>query len=564
MGNEREQICAYSRVSTKDKEQLSSFENQIAYFEREFGDNPKYELVKLYADCGRSGTSMKRPDFDKMIEDAGIDKSQIDGDLFLITGKPKFTRILVKNTSRFARNVSSDMLLKTLRKNGVFVDFVDTGLSTDNPADIMTLQVLQVLDENESRDKSRKVQFGIQEGIKRGNIHSHSGIYGYKYYPKPENRLEIIPEEAKVIRMIFDLYANQNMGFHRISLHLAEQGILTRKGKPFSERGLRIMIQNETYTGRGVRHKFTNGLVFEKHPTRETGEAVIFETDKVPAIVDMETFEKAQRVLESKVQHIAQKGIYTGKTDFAGKLVCGCCGSPYYASSSDYIKSAGGRVRSFACRRKRTIHKDENGNRVMLCNNPNVSEVKLNELTNSYGYMGLIWVRVKQGIKELQDIRAVLESRIDKQSADEVKYAEEQLADVQLKINKLLDLYLSDMFTKEQLDERVKPLKDEEAQINARIKALSKSNDDIRHDIAEVDETIAFLMEQDENCNNRMNNSTVYQPPAKEQIIQGIEQIIVEPDGHLTVKLKAYEEIDRLLAKHRQLIEVQGEQRKVS
>ena len=120
------------------------------------------------------------------------------------------------------------------------------------------------------------------------------------------------------------------------------------------------------------------------------------------------------------------------------------------------------------------------------------------------------------------------------------------------------------MFTKEQLDERVKPLKDEEAQINARIKALSKSNDDIRHDIAEVDETIAFLMEQDENCNNRMNNSTVYQPPAKEQIIQDIEQIIVEPDGHLTVKLKAYEEIDRLLMKHRQLIEAQGEQRKVS
>jgi site-specific DNA recombinase len=147
----REKICAYCRVSTKDKEQLSSFDNQMSYFQREFGGNETYELVRLYADCGRSGTSLKRPDFDKMIADAGIDKSKMDGDLFLITGKPKFTRILVKNTSRFARNVSSDMLLKTLTKNGVYVDFIDTHLSTERAADIMTLQVLQVLDENESR-----------------------------------------------------------------------------------------------------------------------------------------------------------------------------------------------------------------------------------------------------------------------------------------------------------------------------------------------------------------------------------------------------------------------------
>ena len=138
---DRTKVCAYCRVSTKDKEQLTSFENQMSYFQREFGENENYDLVKLYADCGRSGTSLKRPDFDKMIADAGIDKSQMDGDLFRIVGTPKFSRILVKNTSRFARNVSADMLLKTLRKNGVYVDFIDTNLSTERTADIMTLQV---------------------------------------------------------------------------------------------------------------------------------------------------------------------------------------------------------------------------------------------------------------------------------------------------------------------------------------------------------------------------------------------------------------------------------------
>lgn len=547
-------VCAYCRVSTKDKEQLSSFENQMTYFQREFGTDNGYELIRVYADCGRSGTSLRRPDFDLMIADAGIDKTKIDGDLFLITGKPKFSRILVKNTSRFARNVSSDMLLKTLAKNGVYVDFVDTNLSTERPADIMTLQVLQVLDENESRDKSRKVQFGIQEGIKRGNIHSHGNLYGYKYYPKPENRLEIIQEEADVIRLIFRLYIKHNMGFHRIREYLTEHGILTRRGKPFSERGLRIMLQNETYTGRGVRHKFTNGLIFEKHPTRETGEAVIFETDKVPAIIDIPTFEEAQRLLESKVAHQANKGIYPGKTDFAGKVICGCCGSTYFVSSSDYIKSAGGKVRSYACKLKRTMHRDENGERVMLCNNPNVSERKLNEVLNSGAYMGMIWVHVRQGIKELRDIRSALESRIDKQSAKEVEYAQAQLVEVQERKKKLLELYLSNLFTKEQLDERGQALNDEEADIKAKIYELSKSNDDIMADIAEVDETLEFLYEADQNCHNRMTDSGNYELPDKEDIIAGIEKIVVEPDGRLTVKLKAYEEIDRLVAKHKHIL----------
>ncbi len=56
------------------------------------------------------------------------------------------------------------------------------------------------------------------------------------------------------------------------------------------------MIQNETYSGRAVRKKFTNGLIFNKHATRETGQAIIFETDKIPAIISIETFEKAQAV----------------------------------------------------------------------------------------------------------------------------------------------------------------------------------------------------------------------------------------------------------------------------
>lgn len=148
-----------------------------------------------------------------------------------------------------------------------------------------------------------------------------------------------------------------------------------------------------------------------------------------------------------------------------------------------------------------------------------------------------------------------MESRIDKQSAMEIEYAQAQLVDVQERKKKLLELYLSNLFTKEQLDERGQALNDEEADIKAKIYELSKSNDDIMADIAEVDETLEFLYEADRNCHHRMTDSGNYELPDKEDVIAGIEKIIVEPDGRLTVKLKAYEEIDRLVAKHKHILD---------
>ncbi len=551
----REKICAYCRVSTKDKEQLSSFENQISYFEREFGGNDKYEFVELYPDYGRSGTSLKRPGFDKMIADAGIDKSKMDGDLYLITGKPKFNRILVKNTSRFARNVSADMLLKTLTKNGVYVDFIDTGLSTERAADIMTLQVLQVLDENESRDKSRKVLFGIEEGIKRGNIHAHGNIYGYNYYPKPENRLEIIEEEAEVIRLIFDLYANKNMGVPRISRYLTEHGILGRSGKPFGVSSLMVIIKNETYTGRGVRKKFSNGLIFNKHSTRETGHAVIFETDKVPAIIDMETFEKAQKALGSRIQHSGKKGIYSGKTLFAGKIICGCCGSKYYASGSDMVKSAGGMVRSYACKTKRTMHRDKDGNRVMLCNNPNVSETALNQFIYGSSYAYNIWEKAEFGALALTSLTVALMTRINKQDITAINSLKQQLESVQEKKNKLLGLYLDNSFSKQQLDAYLEPLTAEEKEIGSKINALSKSNDEIYSDIAEIEETISYLNTVREKTSRELETGNF--TATKEEILADIDHITVGTDGKLSVRYKAFEEIERLMDKHRHFIPIE-------
>jgi len=545
----RQKICAYCRVSTKDKEQLSSFENQMSYFQREFGDSDNYELVELYHDCGRSGTSLKRPGFDKMIEDAGIDKNKMDGDLYLITGKPKFNRILVKNTSRFARNVSADMLLKTLSKNGVYVEFLDLNKSTENTDDITYIQIFFTFDERESRDKSKKVLFGINEGIKRGNIHTHGNLYGYKYYPKPENRLEIIEEEAEVIRLIFDLYVTKNMGVHRIRLYLTEHGMFARSGKPFSERGLRIMIQNETYTGRAVRKKFTNGLVFDKHATKETGNAIIFETDKIPAIIDIETFEKAQSVLESKVQHSTQKGIYTGKTLFAGKIICGCCGSPYYSSSSDNIKSAGGRVRTYACKNKRTMNRDKDGNRVMLCNNPNISENVLFKELESENYCFLLANNMLGAILFLKQVKEVLQANMNNEDTAKIHALTIELKSIEAKIEQLLDLLLDGKISKDILDRKVEPLQKQADKLHEVLEEYTKPQLLKQRDLDEVIETIASLEKRCSEIYDFSNDKALIERGSKD-ILDDIKHIIIDPFKNISVVFKSFDEVSRMVAKH--------------
>lgn len=227
-------VCAYCRVSTRSTDQENSFENQKSYFERVIAENEEYEYAGIYADRGISGTKLKRPQFDRLLTDAGLDIAHE----YKITAKPKFDLILVKNTSRFARNVSVDVILKALAKNNVYVYFLDLNKTTENSEDITYIQIFLTFDERESRDKSKKVLFGIEEGIRKGNIHSHGRLYGYVYHPKPENRLEILEKEAENVRMMFDLYVNQGFGFHRICNILKQKGIKSKTGKDFTDRAI--------------------------------------------------------------------------------------------------------------------------------------------------------------------------------------------------------------------------------------------------------------------------------------------------------------------------------------
>ena len=485
----KKRVVAYCRVSTKSSDQENSFENQKSYFEREINNNEAYEFVGMYADRGISGTSLtKRPDFNRMLMDAGLD---VDNG-YKIISKPKFDLIMTKNISRFARNVSVDAIFKALAMNNVYVYFLDLHRTTENTQDILLINFMSNFAEHESRDRSDKTTFGMIEGAKKGMILCHGNMYGYNYLPRPYNRLEIIPEEAEVIRRIFQLYID-GYGAYRICKILAQEGIRNRKGKIIPEASIRTMLENEKYCGLAARMKYDTGVIFAKHyaKVRPKEEQIIFETEKIPAIIDVETFNRAQEIRASRVQSQTQKGINHGTTDYAGKILCGCCGSQYRATQT---KVYGGRkTRYYACVRKRRIAYDDAGERIMLCNNPNVNEYDLNSAVTNIHYLSGLRSRVSGGIAELDDIITILYRRIDNQSEAEIKNLHNQLSSILDQKERLLDLYSSKSFSKEMLDKKVKPLDESEMALTKEIKELSKTNEEIYRDIEEVKQTLAYV-----------------------------------------------------------------------
>ena len=102
----RLRVAAYCRVSTKQEEQLNSYEVQKKYYEDRIRTEPKWSLVGIFADTGITGTSMKKRDeFNKMLR---------------LCRKGKIDMIIVKSISRFARNTLDCIAItRRLRKIGV-------------------------------------------------------------------------------------------------------------------------------------------------------------------------------------------------------------------------------------------------------------------------------------------------------------------------------------------------------------------------------------------------------------------------------------------------------------
>jgi len=379
-------IAVYCRISTGSDQQQNSLLNQKLLFQPKIeadGD----ELYRIFYDEGLTGTKLNNRDgFNEMLTLAGIDVIEQYDKKLLPNGnydsrvkrkttvyvesdrKACFDRIYIKNTSRFARNVLSYDIVTKLRSKGVYIYFLEQNIDTENRALDMQLQLFQVIDQNDSRDKSIKVSTGIRKSAERGVIRTNSSIYGYNYI-KATNSLEIIDSEADTVRRIYSLYL-QGLGTRRIIKVLNDEKRFTRSGKSFGVTSIRRILQNEKYYGGLAILKWDTGRVFEKRShavIRDNYDVVM--SPRIEPIITKDTFELAQKIMQGKVKE--GMAVYVGTSKFSGKIVCSRCGCHYI---SDKEKRATGNIYEYY----RCFGKKSKG--VNFCNNSNITKQQLEDM----------------------------------------------------------------------------------------------------------------------------------------------------------------------------------------
>ncbi|WP_047152196.1 recombinase family protein [Aneurinibacillus tyrosinisolvens] len=512
-------VAAYCRVSTKKDEQLNSLENQQNYFQTEISKNKGYELHNIYVDHGLSAVTMaKRKSFLDMVYDAGIDyviKGTKEVDFSVSNRTPKFNRIFVSNTSRFARNIDVIPLIRKLREKGVFIHFLDISKTSESVDDETFITIFMTFAQQESIDKSKKVRFGQKQSAENGVIMLNSKIYGYK--KTEENELEIIEEEAEVIRKIFELHAD-GVGIRRTTNMINEMGYRTRAGKGFSQGTIAGIVRNPIYYGTLVRGKTTYGKdLYSKYNSRrmkDESEWHIHE-NRVQPIISKELFEQARKQREGNTISQKQKGVNKGVSEFAGRIVCGKCGARFN-HNTELVKKTDEtewQRNFYVCCTKKV----EGMNK---CNSINLQQWQIEAMVDYIAKEGMDAVRKEAG-KLLKSGAIIKRDKLEKKLAEE--FDEEKVRQLYVELekreqekNRLLDIFVDGGFDKSVLEKKRIEIEEKIEKVKKEIAQNSK--DELKKEIEETNQQIEFYEEHSkrkryytpEEIRKGLNKITVY------------------------------------------------------
>ena len=236
----------------------------------------------------------------------------------------KFDFIVTKEISRFSRNtLDSIKYTQDLLQNGVGVLFQSDNINTLLPDSELRLTIMSSIAQDEVRKISERVKFGFKRAIDNGVVLGNSKIWGYE---KKDGKLVINEDQAEVVRLIFEMYATQNIGIRKIAFELTARGYVNTKGNPFSFSTVKGILENPKYKGYycgNKTHKYdyrsNDRKVFDKD------EWIMYKDEEsVPPIVSEELWDKANMILTKRGQKIKSENrvSYNNKYLYSSKIVC--------------------------------------------------------------------------------------------------------------------------------------------------------------------------------------------------------------------------------------------------
>ena len=298
----------YIRVSTDKQEELSPDSQKRLLLEYAKSHNMIVAEEHIYMENGISGRKAdKRPKFQQMIAAAKSDEHPFDV-------------ILVWKFSRFARNQEESIVYKSMLRNKCHVDVVSISEPLiEGPFGGLIERIIEWMDEFYSIRLSGDVTRGMTENALRGAYQCRPPL-GYRI-PYHKATPEIVPEEAEIVRLIFDKYVNGRMSLFALTKYLNGLGLKTNRGKPFEKRSLEYILQNPGYAG-DVRW---NRTVNETKEIRDPSEWII-RPGHHPAIISKELFLAAQERFQAEYKPRNAKPSEISRHWLSGLLKCPSCG----------------------------------------------------------------------------------------------------------------------------------------------------------------------------------------------------------------------------------------------
>lgn len=422
----------YVRVSTGKQDELSP--DSQAKLLKDYAKSHGYVVSKIFFELGISGRKAdKRPEFQKMI---GLAKS---------SDHPA-DAILVWKFSRFARNQEESIVYKSLLKKKHNVDVISISEPlVDGPFGSLIERIIEWMDEYYSVRLSGEVTRGMREKAERGGYQARPPL-GYKIVSHKEPPV-IVPEEAEVVKLIFEKYVHDGMGLFEIARLLNSRNFKTSHGKEFERRSIEYILQNPTYCGM-VRW---NRTINESKEIRPESEWIIAEGEQ-PAIISKELFDKAQDRYKREYRPRGARPVSTYKHWLSGIVKCPACGRTMTACKIENNKQTYCYFRCYGYSKGKCAAKNS------------ISSLKLEPA-------------VLESIKSVLDTGKITYRKIDaktEDTADLKTILEEQIKKIDVKLQRIKEAYMNGIDTMEEYKENKRIVQGEKDSLEKQLSELKE------------------------------------------------------------------------------------------
>lgn len=337
-GRKGKKCVLYLRVSLERQVEGFSLEGQKRYL-REWAEFEGMTVVEVYVEAGKSGKSIDgRDEFQRMLNDIATKRIDIDF-------------VVVFKLSRFGRNAKDVLVsLSTLQRYGVNLLCKEDGLDSSTQMGKMMITILGAVAEMERENILAQTMLGRVEKAKQGGWNGGFAPYGFTLV---NGKLEVKEDEAHIVRLVFDKFVNEGMGYSPIAAYLNRQGIpkppaIVSNGREFIDwdtNHIKRMLSNPLYTGRIAfgRTKQQKKEGTDEYKRVKSDDFILSDTIAHEAIVSEEVFQMAQvRQKELSATGNPNVGRYP-KHLLSGILKCPQCGGSMYAAAKAWKKADGTR-----------------------------------------------------------------------------------------------------------------------------------------------------------------------------------------------------------------------------